>query len=277
MRGSVPEPGGKGNHGRDSGRPAGRHRQLGQLRIEGWVVLASCTACRGRLVHYAVFDALFCPSCNRWTSLQCTIPECYLCSVRPERPLMRAEGSSPRDPAQFGQLVAPDHGAGHGTGRLQQAGRRPGRHGSDHRRAWATITSPSPPRPRRSACSTRGCAWRTPSIIRRRSARSAPRRRSIRAAPCAGGARRWCWAPTSTCRWIPRRRHPPGRRCRRRAPRRRRCPTASAPTSRRSPRATPTRRRPTARRSTSRTPARWRRWRSSSRPTSTRRCSTPSR
>ena len=76
--------------------------ELGQLRIEGWVVLASCTACRGRLVHYAVFDALFCPSCNRWTSLQCTIPECYLCSVRPERPLMRAGRSGPRDPRNSG-------------------------------------------------------------------------------------------------------------------------------------------------------------------------------
>ena len=60
---------------------------VGSLRIEGWVVKASCVSCRERLVHYAVFDALFCPSCNSWTSLQCTMPDCYLCKARPERPL----------------------------------------------------------------------------------------------------------------------------------------------------------------------------------------------
>jgi tetratricopeptide (TPR) repeat protein len=63
--------------------------QLGQLRIEGWVAQASCVTCRGRLVHYAVFDALFCPTCNQWSALQCEAPDCYLCAVRPERPLMR--------------------------------------------------------------------------------------------------------------------------------------------------------------------------------------------
>ncbi len=67
---------------------------VGQLRIEGWVVRASCTTCRGRLVHYAVFDALFCPECNSWTSLQCTLPDCYFCAVRPERPLMRTPAST---------------------------------------------------------------------------------------------------------------------------------------------------------------------------------------
>lgn len=61
--------------------------RLGSLRIEGWVVKASCVSCRERLVHYAVFDALFCPACNTWTSLQCTIRDCYVCAVRPERPL----------------------------------------------------------------------------------------------------------------------------------------------------------------------------------------------
>ena len=62
--------------------------QVGSLRIEGWIVQASCIDCRGRLVHYAAFDALFCPECNRWSALQCALPDCYLCSVRPERPLV---------------------------------------------------------------------------------------------------------------------------------------------------------------------------------------------
>ncbi len=69
--------------------PGNNSIQLGQLRIEGWVAPASCTTCRGRLVHYAVYDALFCPRCNHWAALQCEAPDCYLCAVRPERPLMR--------------------------------------------------------------------------------------------------------------------------------------------------------------------------------------------
>ena len=78
--------------------------QLGSLRIEGWVAQASCVACRGRLVHYAVFDALFCPGCNTWTSLQCTLPDCYLCAVRPERPLMRGQ-SERRNSGSWSRLM----------------------------------------------------------------------------------------------------------------------------------------------------------------------------
>lgn len=63
--------------------------QLGALRIEGWMAPASCVACHGRLVHYAVFDALFCPSCNQWTARQCAMPDCYFCSIMPEHPLIR--------------------------------------------------------------------------------------------------------------------------------------------------------------------------------------------
>lgn len=76
--------------------------QLGQLRIEGWVVPASCVSCRERLIHYAAYDALFCPRCNRWASLQCTIPGCYLCKVRPERPLVRARPTAPGGPRHSG-------------------------------------------------------------------------------------------------------------------------------------------------------------------------------
>ena len=46
----------------------------------------------------------------------------------------------------------------------------------------------------------RGCGSPTPSIAARLGAPSARRRSSILTAPCASGARRWCWAPTSTCR-----------------------------------------------------------------------------
>ena len=52
--------------------------QLGPLRIEGWVAPASCIKCHGRVVHYAVFDAQFCPECNQWTARQCAMPDCYL-------------------------------------------------------------------------------------------------------------------------------------------------------------------------------------------------------
>jgi len=63
--------------------------QLGPLRIEGWVAPASCVTCHGRVVHYAVFDAQFCPECNQWTARQCTMPDCYFCSIMPERPLIK--------------------------------------------------------------------------------------------------------------------------------------------------------------------------------------------
>lgn len=57
------------------------------LMLEGWIAQASCTACHGQLVHYIVFDALCCPSCNTWAAVLCDDPGCLFCRVRPERPL----------------------------------------------------------------------------------------------------------------------------------------------------------------------------------------------
>lgn len=60
------------------------------LRIEGWMTQASCVTCHGPLVHYVVFDALFCPQCNRWATVMCDDPSCMYCRVRPARPLREA-------------------------------------------------------------------------------------------------------------------------------------------------------------------------------------------
>jgi hypothetical protein len=63
------------------------HRaEVGELQLEGWMAPASCTVCRGPLIHYVVFDALFCPECNAWTAILCQDPGCTYCRVRPERP-----------------------------------------------------------------------------------------------------------------------------------------------------------------------------------------------
>jgi hypothetical protein len=60
------------------------------LTIEGWVAQASCMKCHGALVHYVVFDALFCPTCNDWAAVLCDDPACVYCRVRPSRPLDEA-------------------------------------------------------------------------------------------------------------------------------------------------------------------------------------------
>jgi hypothetical protein len=41
-------------------------------------------------VHYVVFDALFCPTCNYWAAVLCDDPACVYCRVRPSRPLEEA-------------------------------------------------------------------------------------------------------------------------------------------------------------------------------------------
>jgi tetratricopeptide (TPR) repeat protein len=79
--------------------------QLGPLRIEGWVAPASCIKCHGRVVHYAVFDAQFCPECNQWTARQCTMPDCYLCSIMPERPLIKDSGNRFRSSGVWSRLM----------------------------------------------------------------------------------------------------------------------------------------------------------------------------
>ena len=89
------------------------------------------------------------------------------------------------------------------------AGRRgrPGAHARRHPALRRPRQGPLPdhhrPIRRPSAISTR--AWASPmaSTMPRRSPRSARRSGSIPTAPCAGGARRWPTAPTSTRRWTP--------------------------------------------------------------------------
>lgn len=64
--------------------------QVNGVQIEGWKTSACCIACHGSLVHYLVFDALFCPQCNTWAVVLCDDPGCMYCRVRPVRPFFRA-------------------------------------------------------------------------------------------------------------------------------------------------------------------------------------------
>src|SRR5690606_35717847 len=57
------------------------------------------------------------------------------------------------------------------------------------------------PSPRRSATSTRACAWSTASTTKPPAAPSPRPRGWTRTARSALGARHWCRAGTSTCRW----------------------------------------------------------------------------
>ena len=59
--------------------------------MEGSEVAASCIACHGRLVHYAAFDALFCPRCNQWIARQRS-----LIKVNDPQSRLRSSGSWPR-------------------------------------------------------------------------------------------------------------------------------------------------------------------------------------
>ena len=49
-------------------------------------VSAKCEECGGRTFYFCIYDADFCPQCNKWLSENCDDPNCEFCADRPDTP-----------------------------------------------------------------------------------------------------------------------------------------------------------------------------------------------
>lgn len=62
--------------------------KIGDVEISGWIIKQQmCKFCGEHPVYYEKYDAIFCPTENKWLETACSDNICEYCKDRPVRPI----------------------------------------------------------------------------------------------------------------------------------------------------------------------------------------------